>query len=309
MARRRPRLLPEDHHPVGELGADGQHEAFGEAVRSKNNRSTSRLSRSATAKNTASCTSVGVRLDQQVHRPIRLILVHPCQPGDSDVIDGPLGGGQLGLRVDRPVRHECEQHPLHSVVNRRPPRTLRSAASTSRPFHSPSSSHAAPAGGRDRRSPRSARRRRPPPQHRCGRVGFTEVAVDRADQPAHPVPVQPVLAAQVQQHLRLRHAADALVVGRGPSMCPSTAEPGFRGGRDWLWLSCRLSSIAWTRFVPCWPGADITEVAATIGAWRCSSASSFRSAPYSLFRPRSPAPCCWPAGCWALHSSGAGPSS
>jgi hypothetical protein len=34
---RRQRLLevslPEDRHPVGELGADGQHEAFGEAVR------------------------------------------------------------------------------------------------------------------------------------------------------------------------------------------------------------------------------------------------------------------------------------
>ena len=25
--------LPEDQHPVGEFGADGQHEAFGEAVR------------------------------------------------------------------------------------------------------------------------------------------------------------------------------------------------------------------------------------------------------------------------------------
>ena len=33
-----------------------------------------------------------------------------------------------------------------SVVNRRPPRTLRSAVSTSKAFHSPSSSHAAPAG-------------------------------------------------------------------------------------------------------------------------------------------------------------------
>ena len=26
-------LLAEDQHPVGDLGADGQHEAFGEAVR------------------------------------------------------------------------------------------------------------------------------------------------------------------------------------------------------------------------------------------------------------------------------------
>ena len=36
-----------------------------------------------------------------------------------------------------------------SVLNRRPPRTLRSAASTSRAFHSPCSSHAAPAGRED----------------------------------------------------------------------------------------------------------------------------------------------------------------
>ena len=28
-------LLAEDQHPVGDLGADGQHEAFGEAVRAR----------------------------------------------------------------------------------------------------------------------------------------------------------------------------------------------------------------------------------------------------------------------------------
>jgi hypothetical protein len=27
--------FPEDQHPVGQLGADGQHEAFGEAVRAR----------------------------------------------------------------------------------------------------------------------------------------------------------------------------------------------------------------------------------------------------------------------------------
>jgi hypothetical protein len=30
--------LPEDQHPVGELGADGQHKAFGEAVRTRTSR-------------------------------------------------------------------------------------------------------------------------------------------------------------------------------------------------------------------------------------------------------------------------------
>src|SRR6185295_7608797 len=42
--------------------------------------------------------------------------------------------------------------------------------------------------------------------------GFAQVAVDRGDQPPHPVPIQLILAAQVPQHPRLRHAADTLVV-------------------------------------------------------------------------------------------------
>jgi hypothetical protein len=38
----------------------------------------------------------------------------------------------------------------------------------------------------------------------------------------------------------------------------------FREGRDWLWLSCRLSSNAWTRFALVLAGADVTEVAVSI---------------------------------------------
>ena len=104
-----------------------------------------------------------------------------------------------------------------SVVNRRPPRTLRSAVSTSRAFHSPCSSHAAPAGREDDQPQPvggrvgAGRRRGVGPVG----VGFAEVAVDRADQPAQPVGVEPVLPAQVEQHVRLRRRPDALVVGQG----------------------------------------------------------------------------------------------
>jgi hypothetical protein len=56
---------------------------------------------------------LGVSLHQQVHRPIRLVLIHPVQARDRHVVSGPLRGGELGGRVDGPVRDEREQHPLH----------------------------------------------------------------------------------------------------------------------------------------------------------------------------------------------------
>jgi hypothetical protein len=56
---------------------------------------------------------VGIGLDQQVHRPARLILVHPDQPRDHHVLADPLGGGQLGRRRHRPPGDQRKQHPLH----------------------------------------------------------------------------------------------------------------------------------------------------------------------------------------------------
>ena len=75
------------------------------------------------------------------------------------------------------------------------------------------------------RRPRRARRDQPQPisgpvrAGRSGRVrpaavGLAEVAVDRADQPAQPVRVEPVFPAQVEQHVRLRRGTDPMVVGQ-----------------------------------------------------------------------------------------------
>jgi hypothetical protein len=56
---------------------------------------------------------LSIGLHQQVHRPIRLIVVHPGKPGDRRVLGGPLRRRQLAHRVDRAVGHQREQHPLH----------------------------------------------------------------------------------------------------------------------------------------------------------------------------------------------------
>jgi hypothetical protein len=95
---------------------------------------------------------------------------------------------------------------------------VRSAVSTPRVVHSPCSSHAAPAG-------REAISRNPfggrvgaGRGERIGSavgVGFAEVAVDRAHQPAQPVGVESILPPEVEQHVGLRRRADPLVVGQG----------------------------------------------------------------------------------------------
>jgi hypothetical protein len=56
---------------------------------------------------------VGVGLDQQVHRPIRLIHIHPVQPRDGHVVAHPVGGSQLRNWVDRPVRNRHDENPVH----------------------------------------------------------------------------------------------------------------------------------------------------------------------------------------------------
>ena len=67
----------------------------------------------------------GVGLDQQVHRPIRLIVGQRVQPGDRHVQGGPLGRGQLRARVQGPVGDQREQDPLH--VGGEPPRSQQRA--------------------------------------------------------------------------------------------------------------------------------------------------------------------------------------
>jgi hypothetical protein len=54
-----------------------------------------------------------VGVDQQIHRPVRLILVHAGQSRDGRVLADPVGGRQLAHRRHRPVGDQREQHPLH----------------------------------------------------------------------------------------------------------------------------------------------------------------------------------------------------
>ena len=155
---------------------------------SKNSRSTSRLSRSATAKNTASCTlALGVGLDEQVHRPVGLVLVHRVEPGDRDVAGCPLGGGQLRGLGRLPGSPRVRTAPVPpSVVNRRPPSTFRRATSTSRAVPQPVEQPRRPRWARGDQAQSIRPASVPVTRHRVGpgtEVGFAEVAVDRADQP------------------------------------------------------------------------------------------------------------------------------
>lgn len=54
-----------------------------------------------------------VCLRQQVHAPIRLIFGHRVQAGDRNIVDRPVGGGQLRTRIQRTVGNQSEQHPFH----------------------------------------------------------------------------------------------------------------------------------------------------------------------------------------------------
>ncbi len=56
---------------------------------------------------------LGVGLDQRsIARYAWSFLIHAVQAADRGVARGPLGRGQLRLRVERPVRDQREQHPL-----------------------------------------------------------------------------------------------------------------------------------------------------------------------------------------------------
>ena len=55
---------------------------------------------------------LGVGLDQQIHRPVGLVLVHRVKARDVRVLADPLRGGQLGPGLQRPVSDQREQHPL-----------------------------------------------------------------------------------------------------------------------------------------------------------------------------------------------------
>jgi hypothetical protein len=49
---------------------------------------------------------------EQVHRPVRLVVVHRDQAGDRRAVAGPVRGREFRGRVNRPVGDQREQHPL-----------------------------------------------------------------------------------------------------------------------------------------------------------------------------------------------------
>jgi hypothetical protein len=57
-------------------------------------------------------------VEQEVHRPVGLIVGELDEPLDRHPLGDPPGRGQLRTRLQRALRNECEQHPLdgHPVV-------------------------------------------------------------------------------------------------------------------------------------------------------------------------------------------------
>lgn len=146
--------------------------------------------------------------DEEVHRPVGLVLVHRGKPGDRDVLGRPGGGGELRGRIDRPVGDEREQHPLH--VDAEAPSPKQAPESGVDPER-------VPQRVKEPRRPHLARPSdREALAERFGEIGarfLAEVAVDRMDETAEPVEVERVLPTEVDEHLRHRRAALSPVVG------------------------------------------------------------------------------------------------
>jgi len=144
-----------------------------------------------------------VGLDEQVHRPVGLIVVHLRQPGDDHVFGRPFGRGQLRHRRERPVRDQGEQHPLDRgrepsnrnrlLYRRRDPELAPQPVEQPGPADRP--------GARDLHRPGAHRLARLPD---AGLVAVAEMRPDRRGQTQQPVDVDRLNAAQVHRHLRLR---------------------------------------------------------------------------------------------------------
>ena len=55
-------------------------------------------------------------VEQEVHRGVRGVLGEPRAALDRDPLRDPTGRGQLGSGLTRPLRDECEHHPLDRVA-------------------------------------------------------------------------------------------------------------------------------------------------------------------------------------------------
>jgi hypothetical protein len=147
-----------------------------------------------------------VGLDQQVHRAVGVIVVHPVKAGDRRVVAGPLGGRELGGGVERAVGDQREQHPLD--IGRESPGAQQRAQRAIDPELLPQAvqqPHAAHRPRLDHLELAAERRQQ-------ARAVAGDEARDRRRQPPQRVEVELVLAAEVDQHLGARDPADAAVV-------------------------------------------------------------------------------------------------
>ena len=146
------------------------------------------------------------RIQQEIHGRVRGVVAEPETVGDRDPLGHPTGGGQLAARLQRPLRHQREQHPLGRAAldptTRGDPAQRRADTEPvpqliqhPRPAEAPRVQHLDLAGVRGRdRLPRVQKPR------------------DRGHQPGQRVAVHGIGAAEAMDHLRRGHPGDRVAL-------------------------------------------------------------------------------------------------
>jgi hypothetical protein len=158
--------------------------------------------------------ALGIGLHQQVHRPVRLVVIHARQARDDDILGCPLRRRQLAHRCDRPVTDQRQQHPLH---RRGEPAAIGDPLDRGADLQ-PGPQRVQQPGGADRPGIGDLHRRRTGRKPRLGAIAqpaaVAEVPADRGGQSQQAVHVQAVDPAQVHQHVRFDLAVHPAVVGQ-----------------------------------------------------------------------------------------------
>ena len=146
------------------------------------------------------------RVQQEIHCRVSGVVAESGAVGDRDPLGHPPGGGQLAARRQRPLRHQRQQHPLGRTAvdppTRRDPAQRRPDAQPvpqlvqhPRPAEAARVQHLDLAGVRGR-----------------DRLLRVQEPRDRGHQPSQPVAVHGLGAAEVVDHLRLRHPGDRVAL-------------------------------------------------------------------------------------------------
>jgi hypothetical protein len=162
-------------------------------------------------------------VEQEVHRPVGLIVRQPGQAVDGHPLGDPTGGGQLGAGFQGALRDQGEHHPLDRLTVQPPPGgDLADGRADPEPFPQPVQGPCpAEAAGIEHLD-------LPAPGRRRGLFGG-EVAGDRGDQPGQRVAVDLVGAPEVVDHF------------------------GGRGAGLWVALVVRQLQVGHHRAVPVGP--------------------------------------------------------